>query len=81
MYIYYLFKDSIYKANTLEEILKDCFRYYLRIFDYPNIGISRYKVVVTITTIAIILTRLFTNYNSYFRRKLEYSKIILLGFR
>ena len=80
-YVRCLFKDSMYKADALEEILKDCFGYHLRMFDYPNIGTSRYKVAVIATTTATILTRLFTNYNSCSSRKPECSKIMLLGSR
>lgn len=46
----------MYKADTLEEMLKDYFGYYFRMFDYPNIGTSYYNIVVIATIIATILT-------------------------
>jgi len=76
-YVRCLFQDSMYKADALEEILKDCFGNHLRMFDYPDTGTSRCKVAVTATTTATTSTRLFTNYNGCSLRKPECGKIML----
>lgn len=62
-YIRCLLRDSLYKAEILEEILKDCFGNHLRMFDYPETGISQCKLAVTATTTSTASTRLLTSYN------------------
>lgn len=63
--------DSCYRAEALNETLKDNFGECLRMFDYPEGGTSRYKLAVTTTTTARASTRLITNYNGTSWRKLD----------
>lgn len=61
----------MYKADVLEEILKESFGDNLRMFDYPEGGRSACKVAVTATTTHSASTRLFTNYNGAYETKGE----------
>lgn len=62
-YIRCILRDSLHKAEALEEILKECFGDHLRMFDYPENGISQCKLAVTTTTTSSASTRLLTSYN------------------
>lgn len=62
-YIRCIFRDSLYKADALEEILKECFGNHLRMFDYPETAISQCKVAVTTMTTSTASTKLLTSYN------------------
>jgi hypothetical protein len=83
-YIRCILRDSLYKAEALEEILKECFGQNLRMFDYPDTGISQVKLAVTTTTTSNASTRLLTSYNGTTldksKRSMYYLSIFVFSF-
>lgn len=70
-----LVTDSCYDVSEVEAALKDSFGVGMSMFDCPDNGQSRSKVVVTATTISDSIIFLFSNYNGGATREARCSKL------
>jgi len=62
-YVRCVVRDCCYKGEALNRTLKESFGEHNRMFDYPETGVSQFKIAVTTTTTTTASTRVITNYN------------------